>query len=98
MNIIIKDDENEFLYSDLTSTIYKILGTSENDTTGDYSLKNCEIDCLEVIEYLVNKDYVKKYIGSKQETLYCVKNKEKLQEFLDEIEGLLSIEHYLLQR
>lgn len=87
-NFVILDDGTEFLYSDLISTIYKILDTSENDITGDYSLRNYEIDCLEVIEYFVNKGYVKKYIGSKQAILYCAKNKEKLQEFLDKIETL----------
>lgn len=87
-DFIILDDGTEFLYSNFISTIHKILEISKNDIIENYSLRDYEIEYSEVIKYLVKKDYVKKYLGSKQEILYCVKNKKKLQELLNKIENL----------
>lgn len=85
--VIINNKEIEL--NDLLSGIIQILEeTNENDTFGDYSLRDYELNCsIDTINILVELDLVKNYTGSRMANLYCIKNKEALSNFYDELIG-----------
>lgn len=78
----------EYLLSDIFVSINEILNTRENDTYGDYSLRDYEITDLKTMDLLCKLDFVKNYRGSRMANLYCLKNEEKLLEFESNLEDL----------
>ena len=86
-DFIILDDGTKFLYEEFVSTITQMLNTTENDYWGEDSFRDYEVANLEVADYLVKLGYVKRHIGPRQATLYCVANKEKLENFLEDVEN-----------
>ena len=73
----------EFDYGELSLSIEQMLETRENDSTGDYSLRDYEVSYPDVLDKLVYLDLVKKYKGSREATLYCVKDKKRLEILMD---------------
>ena len=63
--------------------------TKENDSWGDYSLRDYELSCdYDAIMYLVDMGVVKNYTGSRMANLFCIKDNdlfEKLRNYFYDI-------------
>lgn len=53
------------------------------DIYGNYSLRDYELIDYEITKKLVNMGVVKNFIGSRMADLYCIKDKEGIEELLD---------------
>lgn len=78
----------EYLLEDILLSISEIENTKENDRYGDYSLRDYELSDYKTIELLCKLDLVKNYRGERMANLYCVKNKEKLENFKEKLLNL----------
>lgn len=82
----IEVDGIEFELGELHCALEQMLRTKENDTFGDYSLRDYELHCeYETMEKLVKMELVKNYTGSRMADLYCMKNKSKIEEIMEKI-------------
>ena len=76
-------DGKEFKASELYLSLDQIMQTEEDDCYGDYSLRDYQIVYQEVVDQLVNMGLVKNYTGSRMANLYCMKDKEGIEDLLD---------------
>lgn len=75
-------NKEEFELSELYFCLNQILETKENDTFGDYSLREYELRYPKTMDKLVSIGLVKKYTGSRMARLYCVKDKKAAENLL----------------
>lgn len=82
----VKVDGVEFEMGDLCCALEQMLNTKENDTYGDYSLRDYELSCgYDTMEKLVNMGLVKNYTGSRMANLFCVKDKAKIEKIVEKL-------------
>jgi len=74
----VKLNDEEFEVSKLYVSLEEILET-------DYALRDYEFSYPSVMDKLVEMGIVDNYMGSREANLYCVKDKEKVEELIDEI-------------
>ena len=73
----------EFKTSELYLSLDQIMETEEDDSYGDYSLRDYQIVHQEVMDQLVNMGLVKNYTGSRMANLYCMKNKKGVEDLFN---------------
>lgn len=76
-------DEEEFELGVLIASLEQISETMEDDSWGDYSLRDYELYCSETMNKLVKMGLVKNYTGSRMANLYCMSDKKGVEELLN---------------
>ena len=76
-------DGVEFELSELYGALHEISETKEDDTWGEYSLRDYEIYNHDAMKKLVEIGLVKNYTGSRMANLYCMKNEEGINNLLN---------------
>lgn len=76
-------DGEEFELGVLIASLEQISETMEDDSWGDYSLRDYELYCSETMNKLVKMKLVKNYTGSRMANLYCAKDKKCIEELLE---------------
>ena len=76
-------DREEFKLNELFCSLEQISETDENDSWGDYSLRDYELYYPNVMDKLVSMGLVKNYTGSRMADLYCMKDAKKIDSLID---------------
>lgn len=83
------DDGKKFDYNQMVGTINQFLDeTKENDSYGDYSLRDYELVNKDVTNYLIKLGLVKSYIGPRMSHCYCLKDMKGLEKLINDIDIL----------
>ena len=78
-------DGVEFELGELLCSLEEIQRTNTNDHFGDYSLRDYELSYPNTMDELVKMGLVKNYTGSRMANLYCIKDKDRIQELIDKL-------------
>lgn len=76
-------DGEEFELGVLIASLEQISETMEDDSWGDYSLRDYELSSSETMNKLVKMKLVKNYTGSRMANLYCMSDKKGVEELLN---------------
>lgn len=76
-------DGEEFELYKLIPSLEEISETMENDSWGDYSLRDYELFSSETMNKLVKMKLVKNYTGSRMANLYCMSDEKGVEELLN---------------
>lgn len=76
-------DGMEFELGALFSNLEQISETLEDDKYGEYSLRDYELYYPDTMDKLVKMGLVSNYTGSRMANLYCMKDKNAIEELID---------------
>ena len=82
MTKFVQIDGEEFDLHDLYRSLSEILETEENDHYGEYSLRDYQLHNKKITDKLVGMGLVKNYTGSRMANLYCIKDRERIEQLL----------------